>query len=194
MQRGNMLMHHQTSVLRSFPPGCNAAAGRSVCSPAKAGGCIHQAKAFCRQRSPARQPRDRGSLVMRAAAASDSLKRGSSSLLKLSIPFATEFGDTVAVVSSANGWSTAEVGSRECPLVCLPTSCAALVHVNAPISISSTLRRQCRSGGLRVTHGMESCRQRAGELTLVCRACHLRFTAAAASDFVPLTRLPFAAV
>jgi hypothetical protein len=49
-----------------------------------------------------------------AHASNGSAANGASSLLKLSIPFATEFGDSVAVTTSTSGWSVEEVQHVAC--------------------------------------------------------------------------------
>jgi hypothetical protein len=49
-----------------------------------------------------------------AHASNGSAANGASSLLKLSIPFATEFGDSVAVTTSTSGWSIEEVHHVAC--------------------------------------------------------------------------------
>ena len=60
----------------------------------------------CLQQQPHSQ-RFRCFVAMHAS--NESAANGASSLLKLSIPFATEFGDSVAVTTSSSGWSVEEV-------------------------------------------------------------------------------------
>lgn len=58
------------------------------------------------------QARSHGCVRVHASDSLESSHAGASSLLKLSIPFATEFGDSVAVTTSASNWSVEEVSDR----------------------------------------------------------------------------------